>query len=177
MEFRMITYPLCCLTLGRLSSAIFLLLLLPNKYFLVANCVLNTRTGEREDCKKHKSRGLIQSPKVQMTKQRKNSAVINKLKAPNLEKQILHCLANICWVAEWRSIVCQPLCWENTTGSTKINETQPFPPHIDDSKRHVPSTPWRIRATSPVTFIVSLLSNLSSGALLVQLGQDSLWVQ
>lgn len=49
---------------------------------------------------KHKDKSPTQSPKVQMMKQRKNSSVINKLKSPNLEKQILYCLVNICGIAE-----------------------------------------------------------------------------
>lgn len=89
----MITYLLCSLMLSHLSSTF--LLLLPDKTV----CRV-TGKGERDDGKKKKKnrkrQGPIQSPKEQMTKRRKNLVVINKFKTPNLEKQILYCLANIC---------------------------------------------------------------------------------
>lgn len=54
------------------------------------------QTLERDDWENRERQGPTPSPKVQMTKQRKNSAVINKRKTPNLEKQTLYCLVNIC---------------------------------------------------------------------------------
>lgn len=93
----------------------------PNKYLLSAYCMQNTGVGwegERgSDCRKPQRQGPTPSPKVQMTKQRKNPSVINKLKIPNLEKQILCCLVNICGVAERGS-------------SPKITKAQPFPSRI-----------------------------------------------
>lgn len=82
----MIAYPLCCLILNLLSSTFFLLLLQ-----IFARNLLYVEYWEKREIivKNLKRQGPIESPKVQMTEQRKNSDVINELKTPNLEKRIL----------------------------------------------------------------------------------------
>ena len=107
----------------------------PNKYLLTAYCMHNTGVGwggqRGSDCRKPQRQGPTPSPKVQMTKQRKNPSVINKLKIPNLEKQILCCLVNICGVAERGS-------------SPKITKAQPFPSRISQQQTTCP--PYLVKA-------------------------------
>ena len=135
-----VTYLLCCLL-----STFFPLFSLPpprptpNKYLLSAYCMQNPGVGwgrERgSDCRKPQRQGPTLSPRVQMTKQRKNPSVINKLKIPNLEKQILCCLVNICGVAERGS-------------SPKITKAQPFPSR--SSRQQTTCPPYLVKAPDPL---------------------------
>lgn len=129
MDFRMITYLLGCLLLGWLSlfhhfppppshspQQIF------TRSLLYADCGGGLGKRERWLEKPWKARSNSESKSTD--DKTENSAVINNLKAPNLEKQILYCFVNICWIAEWGSVLWQPLSWEGT-GDPKISKTQP----------------------------------------------------
>lgn len=136
----LVTYPLCCLLLS------FFPLPCPppphpHPQQIFAECLLYAESWgwlgkERgSDCRKPQRQGPTPSPRVQMTKQRKNPSVINKLKIPNLEKQILCCLVNICGVAERGS-------------SPKITKAQPFPSR--SSRQQTTCPPYLVKAPDPL---------------------------
>lgn len=73
------------------KSSLFNLFSPPPLQQIFARNLLYVEYWEKREIivKNLKRQGPIESPKVQMTEQRKNSDVINELKTPNLEKRIL----------------------------------------------------------------------------------------